>query len=229
MKEQVILCWSGGKDSCRALHELRRDSRYEVAALLSTVTDTYDRVSMHGVRRTLLERQAESLGLPLEIVLIPPTCINPIYEARMEAALLRWKTQGVRRVAFGDIFLEDLRAYRERNLARVSMEAIFPIWRRPTRELAREFLTLGFRGVTVCVDPRILDASFVGCEITEDFLLRLPAAADPCGENGEFHSFVYDGPGFTTPVAFTRGEIVLREGFYFCDLLPARPEKGEQP
>jgi diphthamide synthase (EF-2-diphthine--ammonia ligase) len=135
--------------------------------------------------------------------------------------LVTWKNRGVTDVAFGDIFLQDLREYREKNLARVGMNALFPVWLRPTRELVREFIALGFRAVTVCVDPKILDASFVGREIDEEFLAALPAETDPCGENGEFHSFVYNGPGFSAPVQFTLGEKVLRDGFYFCDLLPA--------
>jgi uncharacterized protein (TIGR00290 family) len=217
----VLFCWSGGKDSCMALHQMRRDPLREVVALLTTVTEGYDRISMHGVRRILLERQAAALGLPLEIVTIPPQCVNAEYESRMEAMLLTWKNRGVTDVAFGDIFLQDLREYREKNLARVGMNALFPVWLRPTRELVREFIALGFRAVTVCVDPKILDASFVGREIDEEFVAALPAEADPCGENGEFHSFVYDGPGFSAPAQFTLGEKVLRDGFYFCDLLPA--------
>ncbi len=227
MAERILFCWSGGKDSCMALHELLRDSQYEIAALLTTVTETYDRISMHGVRRELLERQAAALGLPLEIVTIPPACVNAEYEARMEAMLTRWKARGVRRVAFGDIFLQDLREYRERNLARIGMEAIFPVWLRPTDKLVREFIGLGFRAVTVCVDPNKLDESFVGREINEDFLAQLPAGVDPCGENGEFHSFVFSGPGFAEPVEFARGEIVLREGFRFCDLVPAGTGSGD--
>ncbi len=221
MAEQVLFCWSGGKDSCMALHELRRDSRVEVAALLTTVTEKYDRISMHGVRRVLLERQAVALGLPLQIVTIPPACVNADYEARMGAALAQWKARGVRRVVFGDIFLQDLREYREQNLARIGMEAIFPLWLRPTDRLVHEFIGLGFRAVTVCVDPKKLDASFVGREINEGFVTDLPAGVDPCGENGEFHSFVFDGPGFAEPVQFTRGEAVPRDGFWFCDLAPA--------
>jgi uncharacterized protein (TIGR00290 family) len=216
----VLFCWSGGKDSCLALHQLRRDPLREVVALLTTVTEGYDRISMHGVRRILLERQAAALGLPLEIVTIPPQCLNAEYESRMETMLLTWKGRGITEVAFGDIFLEDLREYREKNLARVGMKALFPVWKRPTRELAREFIALGFRAVTVCVDPKILDESLVGRNIDADFLAALPAKADPCGENGEFHSFVYDGPGFSAPVQFTVGEKVLRDGFHFCDLLP---------
>jgi uncharacterized protein (TIGR00290 family) len=217
----ILFCWSGGKDSCMALHLLRHDPLCEVVALLTTVTEGYDRISMHGVRRILLERQAAALGLPLEIVTIPPQCVNTEYESRMEAMLLTWKNRGVTDVAFGDIFLQDLREYREKNLARVGMKALFPVWLRPTRELVLEFIALGFRAVTVCVDPKILDASFVGREIDERFLAALPAEADPCGENGEFHSFVYNGPGFSAPVQFTLGEKVLRDGFHFCDLLPS--------
>ena len=203
-----------------ALDELRRDSRYEVAALLTTVTEPFDRISMHGVRRELLERQAASLGLPLEIVLIPASCTNETYESRMEAALLRFKSRGVSHVAFGDIFLQDLRQYRETNLARVDLHALFPIWKRPTNELVREFIRRGFRAFTVCVDPRKLDESFAGREIDLDFLARLPADVDPCGENGEFHSFVFAGPGFRETVAVHTGEFTHREGFIFCDLLP---------
>ena len=224
MREPVLFCWSGGKDSAVALDELRRDSRYEIAALLTTVTEPFDRISMHGVRRELLERQASSLGLSLEIVLIPASCTNEIYESRMEAALLRFKSRGIRHVAFGDIFLEDLRQYREGNLARVGMHALFPIWKRPTDELARDFIGRGFRAFTVCVDPRKLDESFAGREIDLDFLARLPAEVDPCGENGEFHSFVFDGPGFRETVAVHIGEIARRDGFIFCDLLPGASE-----
>lgn len=227
MAEPVLFCWSGGKDSCMALHELRRDSQFEIAALLTTVTETYDRISMHGVRRVLLERQVASLGLPLDIVSIPPACPNTKYEARMEATLAKWRARGIRRVAFGDIFLQDLREYRERNLARVEMEAIFPVWLRPTDKLVRDFIGLGFRAVTVCVDPRKLAGEFVGREIDEDFVAELPAGVDPCGENGEFHSFVYGGPEFAEPIQFEIGEKVLREGFWFCDLVPVEAAAGE--
>jgi uncharacterized protein (TIGR00290 family) len=221
MSEPVLFCWSGGKDSCLALHKLRRDERYEVVALATTVTETYDRISMHGVRRELLERQAESLGLPLEIVSIPAACTNAIYEERMRSLLEKFKQRGVRHVAFGDIFLEDLRAYREKNLASMGMEALFPTWKQPSDALVRELIALGYRAITVCVDPRHLDESFAGCEIDANFLARLPANVDPCGENGEFHSFVFAGPDFRSPVAIQKGEVVMREGFIFCDLLPA--------
>jgi uncharacterized protein (TIGR00290 family) len=218
--EGVLFCWSGGKDSAMALHALRAAGDRRAVALLTTITDEYDRISMHGVRRVLLERQAESLGLPLHPVLIPPQCVNAIYEARMKAALAEHFARGVRRVAFGDIFLEDLRAYREKNLAQVGMKALFPIWKRDTRELAEQFVQLGFRAVTVCVDPRVLDDSFAGRELDSSFFADLPPGVDPCGENGEFHTFVFDGPIFKTPIAFSIAEKVLRDGFCFCDLLP---------
>jgi len=203
-----------------ALHALRSAGGCRIAALLTTVTDEYDRISMHGVRRVLLERQAESLGLPLHPVLIPPQCINPIYEARMKQALEEHFAHGVRRVVFGDIFLEDLRVYREKNLALIGMQGLFPIWKRDTRELAREFIRLGFRAIAVCVDPRVLDPSFAGRELDASFFADLPVGVDPCGENGEFHTFVFDGPDFSDPIACRVGEKVLRDGFWFCDLLP---------
>ena len=217
--ENVLFCWSGGKDSAMALHALRVAGNSRVTALLTTITEDYDRISMHGVRRALLERQAESIGLPLHPVLIPPQCINATYEERMKEALGQQFAEGVRCVAFGDIFLEDLRVYREKNLAQVDMQALFPIWKRDTRELAREFLRLGFRAITVCVDPRVLDASFAGRELDATFFADLPEGVDPCGENGEFHTFVFDGPIFKTPIAFRVGEKVMRDGFCFCDLL----------
>jgi len=220
MGEPILFCWSGGKDSAMALHALLQQDDVRIAALLTTVTEGYERISMHGVRRELLWRQAESIGLPLHEVLIPPQCVNPIYEARMEEALRKFWDEGVRRVAFGDIFLEDLRAYRERNLAKVGMTAIFPIWKRETRDLAREFCEQGFRAVTACVDGKALDRSFAGREFNEAFFRDLPESADPCGENGEFHTFVFDGPVFREPVRWTKGEVVERDGFCFCDLIP---------
>jgi uncharacterized protein (TIGR00290 family) len=218
--EDVLFCWSGGKDSAMALHALRAANDCRVTALLTTITEEYDRISMHGVRRALLERQAESLGLPLHAVLIPPQCINATYEERMKEALAQHFARGVRRVAFGDIFLEDLRIYREKNLAQVGMQALFPIWKRDTRELAREFVRLGFRAITVCVDPRVLDASFAGRELDASFFVDLPPGVDPCGENGEFHTFVFDGPVFKKPITCRVGEKVLRDDFCFCDLQP---------
>jgi uncharacterized protein (TIGR00290 family) len=218
--EPILFCWSGGKDSSLALHTTLQDAAVQVAALLTTVTEGYDRISMHGVRRELLHRQAESLRLPLHEVFIPPQCVNSVYESRMEEALRHFLDQGVRRVAFGDIFLEDLRAYREKNLARLGMQALFPIWKRDTRELIREFHALGFRAIAACIDPKVLSPSFAGRELNHSFFADLPSGADPCGENGEFHTFVFDGPIFANPVEVRMGEVVHRDGFVFCDLIP---------
>jgi uncharacterized protein (TIGR00290 family) len=216
----VLFCWSGGKDSAMALHALQSAGEQCVTALLTTVTEEYDRISMHGVRRVLLERQAESIGLPLHAVLIPPQSSNATYEARMKEALSEHLAQGVHQVAFGDIFLEDLRVYRERNLAQLGIEALFPVWKRDTRKLARDFLHLGFRAITVCVDPRVLDPCFAGRLLDESFFADLRPGVDPCGENGEFHTFAFDGPIFQKPIHFQIGEKVTRDGFCFCDLLP---------
>jgi uncharacterized protein (TIGR00290 family) len=219
MTERIILSWSGGKDSALALHQLRASPRFEVAGLLTTVTEEYDRISMHGVRRRLLERQAGALGLPLTTVGIEPAAANRSYETRMEAALAGVRERGIRTVAFGDLFLEDVRRYREEMLARVGMAALFPLWGRDTDALAREFLDLGFRAVLTCVDGEQLDGAFVGRGFDAALLRDLPPGADPCGENGEFHTFVHAGPGFREPVPFRRGEVVLRdERFWFCDL-----------
>jgi uncharacterized protein (TIGR00290 family) len=201
-----------------ALNVLRQQRDLRVAALLTTVTEGYERISMHGVRRTLLQRQAEATGLPLYEVRIPPQCVNPVYEARMREALLSQKENGVHCVAFGDIFLQDLREYRERNLAQVEMKAIFPIWKRDTRELTQEFCAMGFRAIAVCIDSTKLSREFAGRELDESFFRDLPAGVDPCGENGEFHTFVYDGPIFSIAIAVERGEVVERDRFYFCDL-----------
>jgi len=220
MSESILFCWSGGKDSAMALHTLLQRTDVQIVALLTTVTEGYERISMHGVRRELLERQAQSIGLPLHEVLIPPQCVNPIYEARMEEALRIHLAQGVRKVAFGDIFLEDLRAYREKNLARIGMTALFPIWKRDTRELISSFHTNKFRAVAVCIDSKVLAPSFAGRQLDDSFFSDLPPHADPCGENGEFHTFVFDGPIFQSPIPIRTGEIVNRDGFIFCDILP---------
>ncbi len=211
-----------------ALYEMVVGGEYEVAALLTTVTRDYGRVSMHGVREELLDRQAEVLRLPLDKVHIEAGASNEDYEAAMRNALYRYLEQGVRRVVFGDILLEDIRRYREDNLARVGMQALFPLWKRDTTELAHAFISLGFRAVVTCVDSQHLDGSFAGREYDERFLADLPRSVDPCGENGEFHSFVYSGPSYREDVRFKRGEVVLRDNrFYFCDLLPLRAEDGE--
>jgi uncharacterized protein (TIGR00290 family) len=218
--EPILFCWSGGKDSAMALHALLQQKQFRVTALLTTVTEGYDRVSMHGVRRELLQRQAESIRLPLHEVRIPPQCVNPVYEARMQEALQLHYEQGVRKVAFGDIFLEDLRIYRERNLARIGMTALFPLWKRDTGELIRQFHQHRFRAIAACIDSKALDPSFAGRELDESFFRDLPRHADPCGENGEFHTFVFDGPIFHSPIPIRTGEVVNRDGFVFCDLLP---------
>jgi uncharacterized protein (TIGR00290 family) len=217
--EPVLFCWSGGKDSAMALHAVLQQSDVRVAALLTTVTEGFERISMHGVRRQLLQEQAKSIGLPLQEVLIPPGCTNAKYEERMEAALRVYLKRGVRKVAFGDIFLEDLRAYREKNLARIGMTAIFPIWKRDSRELIRVFHSEGFRSIAVCVDPSVLDGSFAGRELDASFFSDLPPGVDYCAENGEFHTFAFDGPIFREPLKFKVGERVVRDGFVFCDLL----------
>jgi uncharacterized protein (TIGR00290 family) len=226
MSEPMLFCWSGGKDSAMALHTLLQHPDVRIAALLTTVTETYDRISMHGVRSELLVQQAQSIGLPLHEVRIPPQFVNPIYEARMEEALRIHYAEGVRTVAFGDIFLEDLRAYREKNLARIGMTAFFPIWKRDTRELIRSFHAAKFRAIAACIDPKALDRSFAGRELDESFFRDLPGGADPCGENGEFHTFVFDGPIFRHPIPVRAGEIVERDSFIYCDLLPAAAVAG---
>ena len=222
--EPILFCWSGGKDSAMALFTLCQQPHIRVVALLTTITEGYERISMHGVRRELLVQQAESVGLPLHEVRIPPQCVNPIYEARMAEALSVYFYRGVRNVAFGDIFLEDLRAYREKNLARMGMTALFPIWKRDTRELIRFFHAQRFRAIAACVDTKVLDPSFAGRELDESFFRDLPPHADPCGENGEFHTFVFDGPVFHSSIAVRTGEVVKRDGFVFCDLLPEMKE-----
>jgi uncharacterized protein (TIGR00290 family) len=216
----VLFSWSGGKDSAMALHALLRDPEFNVIGLLTTVTEGYERISMHGVRRELLQRQAESIGLPLEEVRIPPQCVNPVYESRMGEAVLRFRDRGVLHVGFGDIFLEDLRAYREKKLASAGMNALFPLWKVDTRELASRFIRDDFRAITVCLDPAKLPSSFAGRELDSTFFSQLPPNVDPCGENGEFHTFVFAGPIFRSPISVNRGQIVERESFVFCDLLP---------
>jgi uncharacterized protein (TIGR00290 family) len=216
----VLISWSGGKDSCLALYEIQREQKYRVAALLTTVTRDYDRISMHGVRRALLERQAASLGLSLHQVFISKRATNEEYEMKIDEAFSLYRDRGINSIVFGDLFLEDIRAYREQFLIRHNMRGLFPVWKRDTALFIREFLRLGFRAVVTCVDSQVLDQSFAGRLIDESFLSSLPSHVDPCGENGEFHSFVFDGPIFTVPVKFSLGDTLLRESFWFRDLLP---------
>jgi uncharacterized protein (TIGR00290 family) len=214
----VGLAWSGGKDSALALQALRRDG-VEVAALLTTITESYDRVSMHGVRRELIRRQAAAAGVALVEVKIPPDCVNAVYEERMAAAFAEPPLDEIGAMASGDLFLEEVRAYREERLAGAGKEALFPLWGRDTRALAREFVAEGFEAVVCCLDPRKLDASFAGRPYDLDLLADLPDDVDPCGERGEFHTFVHAGPILSEPVGVTVGEVVERDGFVFCDLV----------
>jgi uncharacterized protein (TIGR00290 family) len=192
-----------------------------VEALLTTITREFDRISMHGVRRVLLEQQAESLGLPLREIWISKGATNDEYETGMGAAFADYRERGIHAVVFGDLFLADIRAYRDRLLARHGMTGIYPVWGRNTATFIRDFLALGFQCAVVCVDPAKLDRRFAGRIIDEQFLSELPREVDPCGENGEFHTFVFDGPNFSRPIRFEFGDIVLRDGFWFADLVPA--------
>jgi uncharacterized protein (TIGR00290 family) len=215
----VALSWSGGKDSSLALWTMREEG-IEPAALLTTLTEDYDRISMHAVRRELLGAQAVAVGVPLVEVLIPAACVNEVYEERMSAALESPPLAEVEEFAFADLFLEDIRAYREQRLAAIGRRASFPIWGRETGPLAERFVAAGFEATLVCVDPKQLDASFCGRAFDADLLRDLPDGVDPCGENGEFHTFVSAGPIFSAPVPISHGETVERDGFVFHDLLP---------
>jgi uncharacterized protein (TIGR00290 family) len=220
MSERLALSWSGGKDSALALHALRTEHDLEPEVLITTVTEQYERISMHGVRRSLLERQAAALGIELVAVEIPPRCSNEVYEARWARAFASEPLDGIDTVAFGDLFLEEVRAYREERLATAERRGLFPLWGRDTAELARSFVAAGFEAILVCVDPRQLDPSFAGRAFDQRLLEDLPPQIDPCGENGEFHTFVHAGPVFDRQVPFEIGEVSLREGFAFCDIAP---------
>jgi uncharacterized protein (TIGR00290 family) len=220
-EKAVLVSWSGGKDSCMALREVQRTSNIRVERLLTTITRDFDRISMHGVRRILLERQAASLGIPLHQIFISKGASNEEYEAKMGEAFSGYRDRGINTIVFGDLFLEEIRAYRERLVAKHKMASLYPVWGRDTSQLIRDFIALGFKTAIVCVDPAKLDPSFVGRVIDEELLAQLPLHVDPCGENGEFHTFVFDGPIFKNPVKFSFGRIVCRGSFWFCDLLPA--------
>lgn len=233
-KEKVIFCWSGGKDSALALYKTIQEDKFEVVALLTTLNEHYKRVSMHGIREELLEVQADSIGLPL-IKMYVKEGTNSEYERRMEEVLLEYKSKGITKIIFGDIFLEDLRSYRENNLSKVGLKALFPLWKKNTSELIKEFLFLNFKTITCCVNDSLLKEQHVGVEIDTGFINALPSDVDPCGENGEYHTFCYDGPLFKQPVMFSFGEKVYRpleikksdeeisnsltKGFWFCDLV----------
>ena len=236
---KAVFNWSGGKDSSMCLHRTLSLGEYEISHLLTSVNEHYQRISMHGVRVELLRRQAASIGIPLVEMLTPETPDMPTYEAIVRETLTRLKAEGVEACIFGDIFLEDLRQYREDKLAEMDLRAVFPIWKIPTDQLVREFIGAGFKAVIVCTNDKYLDQSFAGREIDDAFLGDLPGNVDPCGENGEYHSFVYDGPIFREPVAFSLGEVIHRayapapqsgdggaaptvdNGFWYCDLVPA--------
>lgn len=217
---KAYLSWSSGKDAAFALCEARRLGLADIVGVLTTLNEVHDRVAMHGVRHELLRRQVAALGLPSLEIPLPSPCSNEIYEQRMAAACEQLKAQGIRHVVFGDLFLEDIRAYREAQLARAGMEAIFPLWQRPTPALAEEMLDAGIEAHIVCLDPRKLDRRFAGRRWDRELLAELPDEVDPCGENGEFHTCVTAGPMFQAPIAVRAGEVVEREGFVFADLLP---------
>lgn len=217
---KVLVSWSTGKDSAWCLHALRAVANVEVVGLLATVNEVHDRVAMHAVRHELLAAQARAVGLPLVVVGLPSPCSNATYDAAMEQAMTQARAEGVEAIAFGDLFLEEVRRYREERLGLVGMTALFPLWGRPSRALAEEMIVAGLRARLTCVDPRALPASFVGREFDHRFLSELPARVDPCGENGEYHSFAWDGPMLARPIGIRTGEVVLRDGFVFADLLP---------
>lgn len=242
MKKIALFNWSSGKDSALALYKIQQANEFEISCLLTSVNEQFQRISMHGVRVELLQQQAESIGLPLEIMQIPEMPTMEVYEEVMSETLAKLKNQGVKYSIFGDIFLEDLRKYREDKLVDIGFEAVFPLWKIPTKDLIHEFISLGFKTIVVCVNERFLDKSFVGRVIDQDFLNDLPDNVDVCGENGEFHTFTFDGPIFSKPVKFEIGEIVHRKyekpktessntacdsngddafdyGFWYCDLI----------
>jgi uncharacterized protein (TIGR00290 family) len=217
---KTLLAWSSGKDSAWALHQLRRQN-FPVAALLTTLNGAVDRVAMHGVRRALLEAQAAAAGLPLWQVPLPWPCTNEDYESRMAEACRRAVAEGFDSIAFGDLFLRDVREYRERQLAGSGLTPLFPLWRIPTARLAREMIAAGLRARITCVDPKALDGAFAGREFDSTLLAELPAQVDPCGENGEFHTFAWDGPMFRAPIPVECGEIRESAGFVYRDLMPS--------
>lgn len=228
-KEKCIFCWSGGKDSALALYKIVQENKYDIVALLTTINETFNRVSMHGVRVELLEKQAKSIGLPL-IKMYVRESTNDEYERMMETLLLEQKSKGVTKIIFGDIFLEDLRVYRENNLAKVGLTAVFPLWKQNTKDLIHEFFDLGFKTIVCCVNDEHLNKEQVGVKLNQSFINKLPTNVDVCGENGEFHTFCYEGPIFNFSIKFKIGEKLYKpielntidsktKGFWFCDLM----------
>ena len=220
--KRVLLSWSSGKDSAWSLHVLRQDPHLEVVGLLTTLNEAFDRVAMHAVRRELLEAQAEAAGLPLQAVTIPWPCSNEQYEKIMADVCVQTRAAGVEAVAFGDLFLRDIRAYRERQLEGAGLEPLFPLWNLDTRDLARDMIAGGLRAKLTCVDPKRLAPSFAARDFDQRLLDELPVGVDPCGENGEFHSFVYAAPVFDRTLPIRMGEIVERDGFVFADVVPEK-------
>jgi uncharacterized protein (TIGR00290 family) len=234
-RTKALFCWSGGKDSAYALHQVLLQGTYDVRYLLTTLNGNFKRISMHGVREELLDRQAQSIGIPL-IKVVTTESSNSDYERQMERALVKAKSEGIGHVIFGDIFLDDLRLWREAKLARLGLKGVFPLWQRDTGKLVRDFVGRRFRSVLCCTNDEYLGREWAGREIDRAFIKELPEGVDPCGENGEYHSFCYDGPLFKEPVGFKRGEKVFRplelatddngrdvpvtKGFWFCDLMP---------
>jgi uncharacterized protein (TIGR00290 family) len=218
--KKTLLSWSSGKDSAWSLQILRQRSDLEVVGLLTTVNELYQRVAIHAVRLELLKLQADAVGLPLHIIDLPYPCTNSQYEAKMAEFIEQSKKKGIECMAFGDLFLADIREYREAKLAGTGITPLFPLWQRPTGELAREMISAGLRALVTCVDPAQLSTSFAGREFNGEFVSTLPDHVDPCGERGEFHTFAFDGPMFSKPVAVELGEIIEREGFIYADLLP---------
>ena len=221
MAKKALLSWSSGKDSAWALHILRRTPDVEVVGLMTTMNEVHQRVAIHAVRLELLERQAEALGLPVQVIDLPSPCTNAQYEAAMGKFVDESKRHGIECMAFGDLFLADIKEYREAKLAGTGIAPLFPLWLMPTDRLATEMIANGLRAVVTCVDPQQLPLSFAGREFNEQFLADLPNDVDPCGERGEFHTFAFDGPMFEKPVGIQKGEVVERDGFGYADLLPA--------
>ncbi|MBX3512412.1 MAG: adenine nucleotide alpha hydrolase [Xanthobacteraceae bacterium] len=219
MKPKALISWSSGKDAAWALHRARQAGEYEIVGALTTITENFDRVSMHGVRREILEAQLAAAGLPLFPVRIPSPCPNEIYEARMGEAIAAARANGVTKIVFGDLYLEDIRAYREEKLRGSGIEAVFPLWQQPTGQLAREMIASGLQARVACLDPKKMPRDLAGKEFDEELLAALPPNVDPCAENGEFHTCVTGGPMFSKNLEVKTGEVVERDGFVFADLM----------
>lgn len=221
MKKKALVSWSSGKDSAWVLHRLRQSGEYEIAGLLTTMNAAFDRVAMHGTRRALLEAQADAVGLPLRAVPLPWPCSNEQYEAAMREVCAQAVADGIEAIAFGDLFLEDVRRYREEKLAGTGLTPVFPLWGFPTRALVREMIASGLRARIVCVDPKKLPREFAGRDLDESALNAMPAEVDPCAERGEFHTVAYAGPMFRRAIPVESGEVVERGGFVFADVMVA--------